>query len=185
MTLVSARYRLPFGELEIQSAVADFSWGGYHFEYFVPTVNLAIRGLRNHYRRPGIGAPPVANLVGVTVAPAVVGANRIPLTLKVPLTTFLRLEAPRHGLSTGALRGQLELYAPDQTETLSINNQVQPLEFDATAALATLLDYVATMNNLVITHSFITHSRITVRPPFGYTSNTSIRKRQSRTGVCW
>jgi len=138
--LASGRHRLPFGVLEITLVSADFTWGGYSLEHFVPTVDLAVRGLRNRYRRPGIGAPLAASLEESAVAPSVTGANRIPPRLKVPVTAFLRLDAPRRSLTTGTLRGQLELYAPDQVETVNINGQERPLEFDSSAALAYTLE---------------------------------------------
>jgi pimeloyl-ACP methyl ester carboxylesterase len=138
--LASGRYRLPFGVLDIKFVSADFTWGGYSLEHFVPTVDLAVRGLRNRYRRPGIGAPLAASLVQTTAAPAVSGANRIPPRLKVPVTAFLRLDASRRSLNTGTMRGQLELYAPDQVETITVNGHEQPLEFDSSAALAYTLE---------------------------------------------
>src|SRR5262245_33786524 len=140
MVLASGRHTLPFGALDIKFASTDFSWAGYQLEHFVPTADLAVRGLRNRYRRPGIGAPLAASLAGTTAAPSVTGANRIPPRLKVPVTAFLRLDAPRRSLTAGAVRGQLELYAPDQVETVTVNNQERPLEFDSTAALAYTLE---------------------------------------------
>ncbi len=140
VVLASGRYTLPFGVLDLEFASTEFSWAGYQLEHFVPTTDLAVRGLRNRYRRPGIGAPLAASLAGTTVGPAVTGANRIPPRLKVPVTAFLRCDAPRRSLATGAVRGQLELYTPDQVETVTVNGHEQPLEFDATAALAYTLE---------------------------------------------
>src|SRR5215813_2150398 len=91
VSLVSGRRLLPFGVLEIESAAAAFSWAGYPLEHFVPTANLEVRGLRNRYRQAGIGAPLAASLAGTETALST-GSNRIPLRLKVPVTTFLRLE---------------------------------------------------------------------------------------------
>lgn len=101
VVLASGRRRLPFGVLDIQFVSAGFSWAGYQLEHFVPTANLAVRGLRNRYRRPGIGAPLAASLAeaATTPTPSVTGANRIPPRLKVPVTAFLRIEAPRRSLA--------------------------------------------------------------------------------------
>jgi pimeloyl-ACP methyl ester carboxylesterase len=138
--LASGRYRLPFGVLDMEFISAGFTWGGHQLEHFVPTINLAVRGLRNRYRRPGIGAPLAASLAGTTALFATAGANRIPPRLKVPVTAFLRLDTPRYSLTTGTLHGQLELYAPDQVETVTVNGYKQPLEFESTAALAYTLE---------------------------------------------
>ncbi len=130
---------LPFGTLELESITAAFSWAGYPVEHFVPTANLEVRGLRNRYRQPGIGAPLAASLAGTETASGP-GANRIPLQLKVPVTTFLRLNHPRAQLRNNVLHGQLELYAPDVVETVLVDGQPRPLEFEPTVALAYTLE---------------------------------------------
>lgn len=140
VVLASGRHALPFGVLDIQFRSAEFSWAGYQLEHFVPMVDLAVRGLRNRYRRPGIGAPLAASLAETTVTPAVTGANRIPPRLKTPVTAFLRIEKPRCSLISGALRGQLELYAADQVKTVTISGYERPLESETTAALAYTLE---------------------------------------------
>src|SRR5262249_46305054 len=127
------------GVLEIESAAAAFSWAGYPLEHFVPTTNLAVRGLRNRYRQAGIGAPLAASIVGTEKA-SDAGSKRIPLKLKATVTTLLRLEHPRAQLQNTVLHGQLELYASDRTDTVVINGQERPLEFEPTAALAYTLE---------------------------------------------
>jgi pimeloyl-ACP methyl ester carboxylesterase len=139
MSLESGRRLLPFGVLEIESTTAAFSWAGYPLEHFVPTANLEVRGLRNRYRQAGIGAALAASLVGTATA-ASPGAKRIPLQLKVPVTTFLRLEHPRAQLRSNVLHGQLELYAPERAETVTVNGKERPLEFEPTVALAYTLE---------------------------------------------
>jgi pimeloyl-ACP methyl ester carboxylesterase len=140
VVLASGRYALPFGVLDIEFVSADFTWAGYQLEHFVPTVDLAVRGLRNRYQRSGIGAPLAASLAGTSAAPSVIGASRIPPRLKVPITAFLRLAEPRRSLATGTVQGQLEVYAADQVKTVTINGQDRPLEFETTAALAYTLE---------------------------------------------
>jgi pimeloyl-ACP methyl ester carboxylesterase len=139
VVLASGPRPLPFGTLEIESTVAAFSWAGYPLEHFVPTANLEVRGLRNRYRQAGIGAALAASLVGTATASGP-GAKRIPLQLKVPVTAFLRLTHPRAQLKSTVLHGQLELYAPDLTETVKVDGQQRPLEFEPTVALAYTLE---------------------------------------------
>jgi pimeloyl-ACP methyl ester carboxylesterase len=98
-----------------------------------------VRGLRNRYRRAGIGAALAASLVGTATASGP-GANRIPLQLKAPVTMFLRLEHPRAQLKSTVLHGQLELYAPEREETVTVNGRERPLEFESTAPLAYTLE---------------------------------------------
>jgi pimeloyl-ACP methyl ester carboxylesterase len=139
VVLRSGQRLLPFGTLEIESTTAAFSWAGYPLEHFVPTANLEVRGLRNRYRQAGIGAALAASLAGTATA-AGPSAKRIPLQLKVPVTTFLRLEHPRAQLRSNVLHGQLELYAPERAETVTVNGRKQPLEFEPSAALAYTLE---------------------------------------------
>jgi len=139
VVLRSGQYPLPFGTLEIQSTTAEFAWAGYPVEHFVPTANMEVRGLRNRYRQPGIGAPLAASLAGTETASGP-GANRIPLKLKVPVTIFLRFDHPRAQLKGNVLHGQLELYAPDIVEHVLIDGQPQTLEFEPTVALAYTLE---------------------------------------------
>jgi hypothetical protein len=75
VVLAPSRHTLAFGVLDVKFVSADFTWAGYPLEHFVPTANLAVRGLRNRYRRPGIGAPLAASLAETTAAPSVAGAN--------------------------------------------------------------------------------------------------------------
>ncbi len=138
VVLASGRHTLPFGTLDIEFVSADFSWGGYGVEHFVPAANLDVRGLRDRYRRPGIGASLAASLDRTREA-EVVGASRIPARLKVPVTAFLRLDAPRHSLTSGSLQGKLELYAPNQAKIV-VNGKEQSLEFEPSVALAYTLE---------------------------------------------
>src|SRR5262249_15043183 len=101
---------------------------------------LAVRGLRNRYWRPGIGAPLAASLAGTAAAPVVRGANRIPPRLKVPITAFLRLAEPRRSPATGAVPCQPRLYAAAQVKSVTISGQQRPVEFETTAALAYTLE---------------------------------------------
>jgi pimeloyl-ACP methyl ester carboxylesterase len=131
---------LPFGRLELDLDRSGLSWGGYRLERFVSTTTLEVRGLRNRYRSPGLGAPLAASLAPGEGSAAVVGAKRISPRTKVPATALLRLEDARGSLRTGLVRGRLELHAADQTSTITLDGQAHPLEFDATAALASQLD---------------------------------------------
>jgi pimeloyl-ACP methyl ester carboxylesterase len=140
MKLASGSYALPFGVLAVEFVSADLSWAGYRLAHFMPTANLAIRGLRNRYRRPGIGASLAASLEDEEGKPLTLGASRIPPRIKVPTTAFLRLEEPRRGLMGGSVRGRLELHVTGQGETITVNGSEQRLEVEPTVALAYLLE---------------------------------------------
>lgn len=129
-------YQLPFGTLELTLDETGLSWGGYNLEHFVSTASLDVRGFRNRYRKPGIGATLAASISKERSAAQVAGANRLGPRTKVPVTLIARLKQARSGLADGQIKGQLELYANDQSTTVSIDKQIQPLELDPTAALA-------------------------------------------------
>ena len=105
---------LPFGKLDLTLDEAGLTWAGYPLEHFISTTTLSVRGLRNRYLRPGLGAPLAASLADAADAKKPVGAERIGARTKVPVTALVRLENVRASLATGQLRGRLELYAADR-----------------------------------------------------------------------
>src|SRR5512137_2105985 len=126
---------LPFGQIDIAFDRAQLVWLDRVLVDFVPVANLEVKGLRNRYRRAGLGAPVAAS----TVAGAARVGLEIPPRVKVPATFFLRLDDPWVQLRTGRLQGQLELYVTSDTETVEIGDRKIALEAEPTAALAYLL----------------------------------------------
>jgi hypothetical protein len=57
-----------------------------------------VRGLRNRYRTPGIGAALAASLEPLESTAGKL-SSRIPPRLKIPVTAFLRLDDPRAALA--------------------------------------------------------------------------------------
>ena len=92
---------LPFGTLELDLDPSGLSMGGYRLQRFISTTTLEVRGLRNRYRRPGLGAALAASLAPGEASPQVVGARRIGPHIKVPVTAVLRIENPRASLASG------------------------------------------------------------------------------------
>ena len=131
---------LPFGTMELTLDESGLSWGGYRLERFIPTTTLEVRGLRNRYFRPGLGASLAASLAPGAASAKVVGSERIGHLTKVPVTALLRFDDARASLASGRVRGRLEVYAADHTSSVTVDGQVQPLEYDPTAALAYQLD---------------------------------------------
>ncbi|MGZ8218336.1 esterase/lipase family protein [Methylomagnum sp.] len=138
--LKSGIHKLPFGTLTVSLDETGLTWGGYRLERFIPTNTLEVRGLRNRYRTAGLGAPLAASLAAGEASTKVVGSERLGARLKVPVTTLLRFERARAGLTDGNILGRLEVYATDQTTTVRVDGREQPLESDPTAALAYQLE---------------------------------------------
>lgn len=132
---------LPFGELTLTGDQTGFLWGGYRFSRFIPVGEFVLRGFSNRYRQAGIGAPLAAELAPVQSDPAAEAARkRIPPRTRVPVTAFVRIEAPRRSIVEGKLQGKLELYAADQASTVAVSGRDVPLEQEPTATLAYQLE---------------------------------------------
>ena len=54
--LRAGSFELPFGTLEVELEPSGFTWAGYRLARFGDLYRFEVRGLRNRYRRPGIGA---------------------------------------------------------------------------------------------------------------------------------
>ncbi|HTO54066.1 MAG TPA: hypothetical protein VMR50_11820 [Myxococcota bacterium] len=134
--IASGSHALPFGSLELDGDAAALSWGGYHLEAFVPAADLEVFGLRNRYRRAGIGAPLVAGLWKADTDKVVAGHRRLPSNLKVAVTGFLRIAEPRAGLAAGKLSARLEMYSADDQLSVHVGQHEWPLEYDLSSALA-------------------------------------------------
>ena len=128
-------FRLPFGELTVTFNDADLIWADYRMKDFIPAADVEVRGLRNRYRTPGIGAPLAASIEPIGATTTKQDAY-IPLRLKIPVTAFLRLDDPRGALKSGKLKGELEFYTPDSARSIKVNGVEVPIEFETTSALA-------------------------------------------------
>ncbi len=137
--LTGGKYKLPFGEMTVTVEPSSFRWSTYTLVKFYPASRLSVRGLRNEYRWPGIGAA----LVAVTkYSPDTVDtvSARVPPDVKIAVTAFLRLDDAGHALSTGDVKANIELYTTDSSKTITIEDRSVPLEFNASAALAYTLE---------------------------------------------
>lgn len=129
-------FKLPFGEITVEfDDKKELLWAGFRLTDFVPAADVEVRGLRNRYRIPGIGAPLAASIESLDGATSKLAA-RIPPRLKIPATAFLQLDDPRGALKSGKLKGKLEFYTPDSARSLKIAGVDVPIEYDTTSALA-------------------------------------------------
>jgi pimeloyl-ACP methyl ester carboxylesterase len=139
VVLKGGRFALPSGELTITFDEKDLIWAGFRLKDFVSAAELEVRGLRNRYRDPGVGAPLVASLEPVESL-ASAQYKRIPPRMKIPVSAFLRFDDARAALGSGKLTAKLELYNPDSARTVKINNVDVPIEYEITSALADTLE---------------------------------------------
>lgn len=134
--LEPGEYPLPFGKLTVSVDETGLVWGGYKLENFISTATMEIRGLRNRYRIPGLGASLAAGIAKQESRHKVVGSDRIGPRIKVPVTAVMHLGDARHRLVSGDMTANIQLYAADRTQEITINGQPQTIEYDPTAALA-------------------------------------------------
>lgn len=126
------RYELPFGRLEVEYREEQFQWAGRRLEHFIPVAELQVKGIRNRYRIPGIGAPLAAapktptEQQGLLVAPH----------LKVPATAVLQAPRLRGQLAQGTVQASLDLHVTLDSTSIQIGERRVPLEIEGTAFLA-------------------------------------------------
>ncbi|HWJ19041.1 MAG TPA: hypothetical protein VNR65_09980, partial [Geobacterales bacterium] len=124
---------LPFGTLELSRAAAGFYYGKSQLTDFVALADLEVRGLRNRYRQPGIGAALAAK-----ASPT--GDDRVDRWLSprgwVPVTVVLRFDDLRQGMAGGTLRATIEVHDALSDPVIAIDGHDVPLESDYTAAIA-------------------------------------------------
>ena len=132
-------FNLPFGEITVQFDQNQLLWAGFRLKDFVPAADVEVRGLRNRYRIPGVGAPLSAKIEPIEGVASKQSA-RIPPRMRIPATAFLRLDDPRGALKSGKLKGKLEFYTPDSARSLKIEGVDVPIEYETTSALALTLE---------------------------------------------
>jgi pimeloyl-ACP methyl ester carboxylesterase len=132
-------YKLHFGEIEVRVDPGEFRWGPFRLEDFVAAAELEVRGLRNDYRWPGVGAALVGSLKHVK-GEYERDFARVPSSLKVPATAFLHAENLEEGLRTGRITGTLAIYTTQESTSVNVAGRETPLEYRPTAALAYTLE---------------------------------------------
>ena len=135
----AATLSLPFGELSVRLDPEEFRWGPFTLVRCTAAAGLEVRGLRNDYRWPGLGAAMVASLRHIPGA-EVSEYTLVPSVLKVPVTAFLRIDNIGETLVSGRLRGEMTLTTPQETPEVTVNGHRVPLDFRPTTALASTLE---------------------------------------------
>jgi pimeloyl-ACP methyl ester carboxylesterase len=128
---------LPIGQLTITTRPEDYTWGGYSVVAFSSLADVHVEGLRNRYRRRGIGAPLAAFVEPPqTARDSRRSHRRLPPDVTVPLTAFLRFESPRARILSGDLAARLELYTDEDGGKVRVDGSEIPLESESSSSLA-------------------------------------------------
>jgi len=132
--LRSGTYPTPLGALEVAFDATDLDWGDYTLVDVIPLEDLAIYGLTNHYRRPGLGAP-----IGAHTSPrneSVTKTDLVSPDVMVPGTLVLTLDAPVATVVAGGGTARLRLVKASDQQSISIGGREVPLEVEPSATLA-------------------------------------------------
>jgi pimeloyl-ACP methyl ester carboxylesterase len=139
--LANRTLSLPFGELELRHDPEQFRWGSYRLTRFIPLIEYKVRGLRNRYRQSGIGVPLAAELALMGSGPRLEAASkRVPPTLRIPVTAFVRFDNVLEAVAEGHVRGTIEVHAADAATTVEVAGMTLPLELDTSTSLAYMLE---------------------------------------------
>jgi pimeloyl-ACP methyl ester carboxylesterase len=124
---------MPIGRFErVDGPPPDL--GGYAIESFYPVAELEVLGMRNRYRRPGIGAPLAARLAPTPESET--QPVELASSVQLPLTATLRLDEPLAQLRAGAFEGRVDLFPSLEVEKIDVGGRAVALEAEPTAALA-------------------------------------------------
>jgi len=134
----AGRYPLPFGVIEVGFDSASLAWGQRRLTAFQPAARFKVRGLRNRYRQPGIGAPLLASAVADARSSGL-GDLGLSETV-VSATAVLAIDAARAQLQETSLDGRLSLYRGREKTSLEIEGRRVPLEIEPSVALAATLE---------------------------------------------
>ncbi|MBY0399703.1 hypothetical protein K2X89_05370, partial [Myxococcota bacterium] len=127
---------LPFGRVTITARPDLLVVEGAELHDLQAVTELEVRGLRNRYRRPGIGAPLAAHARSVDGRELVVPLAPMG---RVPLTAVAIIENPREGLESGDVHARLEIFTSLDEVAFELDGRRHPLEVEPTAALAASL----------------------------------------------
>ena len=127
------RWTLPFGTLDLSTTPEQKQWYGYTLTDFRPTARLSVHGIKNIYRRAGLGEP----LAAVPLPPPNSQISfSITDKLRIPVNLLMEIPNPRQQIFTDHINARLSLATIDQTTSLPTTDGVIPLQYDQTASRA-------------------------------------------------
>ena len=131
---------MTFGSLDLRVDESGFDYAGYRLTKFISVEDFKIHGLRNHYRKPGIGAALSASADGDEEPNGDDVDQWLLPGFKVPVTMLMRFDRPRQALDEGKLAAVIEVHDADVNPSTSVEGWSVPLESDPSATLAYGLD---------------------------------------------
>jgi pimeloyl-ACP methyl ester carboxylesterase len=129
-------FTLPFARVTLTNPPDLLRLEGSELYDLQPIAELEFWGLRNRYRRPGIGAPLAAKMRPL---PGEVQVVPVPELVRIPITAVVLFDSPLAGLRAGDLRARAILLPSLDANFIEINGRPVPLEAEPSAALAATL----------------------------------------------
>ncbi len=124
---------LEFGRITVERSADLLRVNGSELYDLQPVAELEVRGIRNRYRQPGLGAPLAAKTRPI---PGVVQPIAVPAAVRLPVTALLLIDSPLAGIRTGDLHGRLEVISGLEGDRVEIAGHSVAVESEPTAALA-------------------------------------------------
>jgi hypothetical protein len=157
VVLREGTYKTSFGDLAVTIDPDEFRWGSFRLINFVDSAELEVRGLRNWYRWPGMGAPLVASLERL---PGVEDSAfaRIPPGIKVAAIAVLKPDHVEEGLKIGHIAGKLVLVTTEEGTSIAIDSR-------STDNMAPESPFVKAISSMPVAPGIIAHSIIPVKNP--------------------
>lgn len=132
----SERRTLPVGSIAVTVPDKVIRWpDGIRFGRFLPADEFEVDGIASRYRRPGLGAPLIAERTSEPQREN----EFIPALLAIPATAFLRVHGDIADVRTGQVSADLELLDPLKEQSIVVRGKTVPLEAQPTTAIAWLL----------------------------------------------
>jgi len=132
------RFELPFGELVVEFDEMQLRWRNRLLIDFLPAYQFEIRGLRNRYRRSGIGAPLAARTVAIDYNDA--SAYLVAQKAVVAVNAVLLFDDPRAQLRGDEVTARLVITPAASAESIEVGDRQLPLEVQPSVALAASLE---------------------------------------------
>jgi pimeloyl-ACP methyl ester carboxylesterase len=131
--IIPQRRTLPFGAIDVAVDQKQLQWHGHELASFVPTATLAVSGLQNIYRDPGLGEPMAALPKGGAISSK---GFQVAPRLRIPTNMMLVLDDPRRQIAQSELQGRLVVSTILDQPDVQLGQETVPLEYDQTAARA-------------------------------------------------
>ncbi len=136
VALRAGEFPFHLGVLDLDLDPTGLDWADRRLANFTSAAELEVRGLRNRYRRAGLGAPFAADAVPVQGRTRAVEGIHVAEKLKVPVTFLLRYQDARSSLRSGRFPATLEVYSLERAAEIEVAGRPVPLEFETTSSLA-------------------------------------------------